>query len=87
MATITDVYGNELNVYKDDECNTEAQELTWQEVSEPMRTLFSIDDNYNVTFSDDLTLDEAKEMLRRMAMMSLKIQKAQMEMSRPAEVK
>jgi len=49
------------------------------------RTLLSIDDNYNVTFADELTLDEAKELLRRMAVMTLKIQKAQMEMSRPAE--
>lgn len=52
---------------------------------EKTRTLLSIDNNYNVTFPDDLTLDEAKELLRRMAVMTLKIQKALMEMSRPVE--
>ena len=52
-------------------------------VDTPMRFLVSVDQNYNVTFADDLTLDEAKEILRRWAIIGAKITKAQIEASHP----
>lgn len=64
--------------YRD--CNGNAVEL---KMMEPCRSLLSVDGNYNVTFADDLTLDEAKELLRRFAVAGAKITKAQAELSAP----
>lgn len=72
MATITDVYGNELNVYSADEWrNPDNQEVTWQKVSESTHTsLVEIRRNGGaliVVIAEDLTMDQAKEIVRKMA--------------------
>ncbi len=53
--------------------------FTFEKIDTLPRVLISVDGDYNVTFADDLTLDEAKELLRRWAIMGAKITKAQAE--------
>jgi len=60
-----------------------SQFASFVKIDAPMRFLISVDENYNVTFADDLTLDEAKELLRRWAIMGAKITKAQVEANYP----